>query len=733
MLKKFIILGSVLLIAGAATLGWVFAEKRKEKQRAADYKLKYGSETNDYLKQYNEWLQLPPEERAQLPFGLNRYGKTKDQIQQEQQERLEADLSKLAVGEMDVHPFADVLYGENWQNELTKYKKRKELSELAFSASILCTLTGGAILSLSLLLLTSRLLVRGSSGLAKFVAHFAGGSVRWSAQERADWLAAGAPAKAEWEKMKNARGEIKAKTKVKEKVKTKAEAKAKAEAEKLAKAKMKAKAEAKEKIRAEAEAMAKAKAEMKAKAEADKLAKAKEKARAKAEAKERARAEAEAMAKTKAEIKAKAEAERKAKAEAEKLAKAEEKARAKAEAEERIKAEAEAKAERKAKAEAEKLAKAEEKARAKAEAKEKVKAEAEAKAKAKAERKAKAEAEKLAKAEEEARAKAEEEARAKAEEEARAKAEAEAKAKAEAEAKAKAEAEAKAKAEAEAKAKAEAEEKIRVEGQRGQVKKHSKLLSKSGWQSFEGDSVNEGEQAVRQRLGSMNSGPGFKDSAKHAEEIAMLLSDEKTMELEESLKAATENVNISLKLKDSLKAQTEDLQKQMAEFKQMAQSVQQAAVEQSDPISNTLTQLTQQMEAIREYATGQQGRLEKLQDGYDWNIIKTFCLRVIRCIDNLENRISQLSEEDVRASHLKEIKDELIFALESSGVEQFEPKINSSYRGQEKFAEAIKEKESCKDSKQKGKIAKVIRPGYQYFIDEENVKVVRTAQVKLFG
>ncbi|GAG37137.1 unnamed protein product, partial [marine sediment metagenome] len=29
--------------------------------------------------------------------------------------------------------------------------------------------------------------------------------------------------------------------------------------------------------------------------------------------------------------------------------------------------------------------------------------------------------------------------------------------------------------------------------------------------------------------------------------------------------------------------------------------------------------------------------------------------------------------------------------------------------------------------------AKVIKPGYQYVIDEDNVKVVRTAQVKLFG
>ncbi len=165
----------------------------------------------------------------------------------------------------------------------------------------------------------------------------------------------------------------------------------------------------------------------------------------------------------------------------------------------------------------------------------------------------------------------------------------------------------------------------------------------------------------------------------------------------------------------------------------MAQRVQQAAVEHSGPLNNTLVELTQEVAAIREYASNQQDRVKKLQEGYDWNIIKTFCLRVIRCIDNLESRISQLSEQDVKTPNLEEIKEELVFALESSGVERFEPEINSDYRGQEKNAEAVKEKEHCDDPNMKGKIAKVIRPGYQYLIDEENVKVVRTAQVKLFG
>jgi molecular chaperone GrpE (heat shock protein) len=158
-----------------------------------------------------------------------------------------------------------------------------------------------------------------------------------------------------------------------------------------------------------------------------------------------------------------------------------------------------------------------------------------------------------------------------------------------------------------------------------------------------------------------------------------------------------------------------------------------AVGEKSKPIDNTLTDLTQQVSAIREYAANQQDRLEKLQDGYDWNIIRTFCLRVIRAVDNLESRIARLKDDDAETTHLEEVRDELVFALESSGIEQFEPETDSEYRGQEKLAEAVKEKQGCDDPEQTGKIANVIRPGYQYFIDEGNVKIVRPAQVRLYA
>lgn len=290
----------------------------------------------------------------------------------------------------------------------------------------------------------------------------------------------------------------------------------------------------------------------------------------------------------------------------------------------------------------------------------------------------------------------------------------------------------------------------------GQLKKRSRILANSGWHGFDASFANQYEPGPSEKVSSMRSEAHFGNPAKDADNVAVPLAKEKSAEPDRLWKAANRDFNVRTaqfgppfrkdqkaalldsgdnypELEGLLKTQTENLEKQMAEFKQMAQSVQQTALEHSEPLKNNLEELIQQVSAIREYALQQQGRMEKLQDGYDWNIIRTFCLRIIRCIDNLENRIAGLARENVETTNLKEVRDELIFALESSGVERFEPKISSDYRGQEKRAEAVRDKQGCNDPELKGKVAKVIRPGYQYVIDEDNVKVVRTAQVKLFG
>jgi len=459
--KKVVILGLVLLLVGTTTLGLVLTKKRKQQQRAASYESKYNLEMGEYLKQYTEWFQSFPDEQAELPFVLDGNGKikTEEQLRQEQQERLQADLGKLAAGETDVYPFADILYGENWQKELNRYKKHKELSEFVLTGSIVCISMGGTIFTWYLLLWSVRFFIKGSSGLKTLLP-----------------------------------GILRRQRKTKDKKQAKITA---------------------------------------------------------------------------------------------------EKDRENQEHEQELNQQ-------------------------------------------------QSELEKHSK------------------------------------------------------------------GLRNLVKRRPKLngRGKALFMKNKSRSDKRNSKRAKKRLGT------YLDD--NAERIAVLLSDEQSAE------------SIA-RLEDSLKAQTEKLEERTA------QSVEQAIIEHSKPLDSTLKDLAQQVSAIREYTACQQERVEKLQDGYDWNIVRTFCLRIIRCIDNLENRISQLSSKGTKTEHLEDIRDELVFALESSGIEQFEPKVNSDYRGQEKYAEAVKDKEHCSNSKQKGKIAKVIRPGYQYFINEENIKVVRTAQVKLFG
>lgn len=292
--------------------------------------------------------------------------------------------------------------------------------------------------------------------------------------------------------------------------------------------------------------------------------------------------------------------------------------------------------------------------------------------------------------------------------------------------------------------------------QQSQLQEHSEVLTNSGWQNPEANPASHREQDPSEPAVCQEIEPHLNNPAKNAEKIDVLLCDEKSVETDQSSTAAGEAPQLnaklfdqlaqdirdtalsglrenSSKLENSLKTQTKNLEKQVAEFKQMAQTVQQTAIERSDPVNDSLRELTQQVSAIRQYASCQQDKMEKLQDGYDWNIIRTFCLRVIRCIDNLEDRIRRLSKHDIETTDLEEVRDELLFALESSGVEQFEPEIGNLYRGQEKSAEAVKDKQPCNDPKLKGRIAKVIRLGYRCVISEEDVKIVRAARVKLFG
>ena len=254
------------------------------------------------------------------------------------------------------------------------------------------------------------------------------------------------------------------------------------------------------------------------------------------------------------------------------------------------------------------------------------------------------------------------------------------------------------------------------------------------------------KQTKQKHATSSEDKPNADQAVKTAAELAVSLSDQKAGSTQQTLKTSTTTAvlneaqpnGLARNIRKTISAKltkTSSISADLAK-KQPEHNSHQANTHKneshSDPLNSTLMELTEQVAAIREYASQQQDRVEKLQGGYDWNITKNFCLRVIRCVDNLEKRINRLRKQNINSTDLQEVHDELLFVLESSGVEQFRPEINSDYRGQERFAEVTKDRQPSEDKNMTDKIAKVIRPGYRYVIDEENIKVVRTAQVKLF-
>ncbi|MHC4187599.1 MAG: hypothetical protein ACYSRQ_05340, partial [Planctomycetota bacterium] len=474
MLKKGVIFGLVLIVAGSSILGYLFGVQRKEQQQVDAFRDKHASQLQDYLNRYNQWLETPQENRDVLPWGLDEQGNTlsNEQLKIEQQERLGADLEKLAAGERDIYPFADQLYGKDWRIKVEAYKQQKELREIASVASVVCTSIGGFIVVFSLISMVVLHVLKRFSPAFESVACFYNKLFIREDKESDE------------------------------------------ETEEAQQQQQGPKAKRKEKKR------------------------------------------------------------------------------------ERI------------------------------------------------------------------------------------------------------------------------------------HKKRVKSLLDSGWNTLKSNVQNPPETTIDDSMKPVEVCSETEGLSEAVSCLGTSTDDERNFEglikpddsefqqQSDLSQISTPSFQIENKLNTG-----DWTGKDSSGDGQLALSIQQATAENPNELSDTLKQLTQQVSAIREYASDQQEKVQKLQAGYDWKIIKSVSLRVIRCIDNLESRIDQLRSEEIDTVCLEEVRDELLFALESSGIEQFQPEVKSEYRGLEKTTEVIKEKEPAKKSKMKGRIAKVIRPGYQYCLNEDKRKV----------
>lgn len=177
-----------------------------------------------------------------------------------------------------------------------------------------------------------------------------------------------------------------------------------------------------------------------------------------------------------------------------------------------------------------------------------------------------------------------------------------------------------------------------------------------------------------------------------------------------------------------METKTEDfLEKSCVKLQGTAQSVRQDVAS----MNATLTDTNQQLAAIRQYAAEQQSQVRRLQEGYDLTVIKNLCRGVIRCIDFMDScRAKEDASEAIR-SDLASATDDLLFALQSAGVDEYTVEVGSEYRRQEDRAE-ISGHEVTDNPASAGKVAKIHGRGFRYEVDAETARIIRPVKVIVY-
>jgi hypothetical protein len=137
------------------------------------------------------------------------------------------------------------------------------------------------------------------------------------------------------------------------------------------------------------------------------------------------------------------------------------------------------------------------------------------------------------------------------------------------------------------------------------------------------------------------------------------------------------------------------------------------------------------LNGIRDYLSAKNDLTERLQEGYDFKIMKSFSKQIIRCIQSADETTSSDSASALY-ERVQGLRDDLLDLLDRNGVERFSPSPGTSFSELRKVAEVSTHKEKTSDKSLVGTVASVIRPGYRYSVDEDNERIVMPAQVKLY-
>lgn len=135
--------------------------------------------------------------------------------------------------------------------------------------------------------------------------------------------------------------------------------------------------------------------------------------------------------------------------------------------------------------------------------------------------------------------------------------------------------------------------------------------------------------------------------------------------------------------------------------------------------------------AIRDYTIEKNAELRRYKDGYDYTLLRNFSIRMIQAIEEIEEQLEMAVKEGCEAelqTKLRHACEGVIMALDSQGIERFEPEIGAELDLNSGKMEPIGKQITDLDANH-NKICKVVRAGYRLFQESGEHKIIQPAHV----
>ena len=145
-----------------------------------------------------------------------------------------------------------------------------------------------------------------------------------------------------------------------------------------------------------------------------------------------------------------------------------------------------------------------------------------------------------------------------------------------------------------------------------------------------------------------------------------------------------------------------------------------------------ITEVDEKIAPFEKVAREKNDELKLYKNGYEYSRNKAIIDGIIETIEFIENAEKKINiSDEVLKSYFSTSKDKLIIILNNSGIESYEPKINTPSLD-DHGCEVDINTEKTNDEKKNNLIFSVLRKGYKINLSESDIKYVKKALVKVY-